>query len=299
MLKHLNAAPAFAARVVVVGAGGFVGSALIKRLTQSRASVAAVTRREVDLLAPDAAKALAAMLRPDDVVVTVAAQAPCKNAHMLADNMTMVAAMVEALAKARVAHVVNVSSDAVYADSSNPLTEDSVMAPDTLHGVMHLGRELAFRSEIKAPLVVVRPSLLYGASDPHNGYGPNRFRRLANAGDEITLFGKGEERRDHVFIDDVAELIARIIELRSVGSLNIATGEVHSFREIADLVIAQSPHNVAIKEAPRNGPMPHNGYRPFDIAACRSAFPDFGYTAIAAGVAKAQAQEFGAGNGGI
>jgi hypothetical protein len=27
--------------------------------------------------------------------------------------------------------------------------------------------------------------------DPHNGYGPNRFRRLAAAGQEIVLFGEG------------------------------------------------------------------------------------------------------------
>ncbi|HTV29264.1 MAG TPA: SDR family oxidoreductase [Xanthobacteraceae bacterium] len=299
MLKHLNAAPVFPARVVVIGAGGFIGGALIKRLAQGGVPVAALTRREVDLLTPEAAKTLAATLRPDDVVVAAAAQAPCKNARMLANNLVMAAAIVEALAISPVAHVVNVSSDAVYADSPNPLAENSLTAPDTLHGVMHLARELAFRSEVKTPLAIVRPTLLYGAADPHNGYGPNRFRRLANAGNDIVLFGKGEERRDHVFIDDLADLIARIIARRSIGLLNIATGNVHSFRDIADLVVAQSPRKVAIKETPRSGPMPHNGVRPFDVGACRSAFPDFNYTPIAAGAAEAQAQEFGTGNGGV
>jgi nucleoside-diphosphate-sugar epimerase len=37
--------------------------------------------------------------------------------------------------------------------------------------------------------------------DPHNGYGPNRFRRLAAGGEEIVLFGEGEERRDHVQVE--------------------------------------------------------------------------------------------------
>jgi nucleoside-diphosphate-sugar epimerase len=297
MLKHLNEAPLIPERVVVIGAG-FVGGALVKRLVQDGVPVAAVTRREVDLVASNAARNLAAGLRPNDVVVAAAAQAPCKNARMLADNMAMVAAMVDALASAPVSHVINVSSDAVYADSPNPLTEDSPTAPDTLHGVMHLARELAFRSEIKTPFATVRPSLLYGAADPHNGYGPNRFRRLANAGKEIILFGKGEERRDHVRIEDVAALIARMIAWRSVGTLNVATGSVHSFREIADLVVSKSPHKVPIRETARTGPMPHNGYRPFDNTACRLAFPDFVYTQIAVGVATAQEQEFGVRNAG-
>lgn len=296
MLRHLNSTPKLPPRVVVMGSAGFVGAALTKRLKASGGTtVVPLARHEVDLLAPDAAEKLAALLKPDDAFVAVAARAPCKNVPMLVDNMKMVAAMVEALAKSPVAHVVNISSDAVYADSPNPLAEDSVMAPDTLHGVMHLARELSFRSEIKAPLAMLRPSLLYGAADPHNGYGPNRFRRLANDGKDIVLFGEGEERRDHVLIDDVAELITRVLAFRSTGALNIATGTVHSFRDVAEMVVAKSGKRVAIKGSPRSGPMPHNGYRPFDNRATLAAFPDFAYTPIAAGLARAQRDQSGTG----
>jgi hypothetical protein len=34
--------------------------------------------------------------------------------------------------------------------------------------------------------------------------------------------------------------------------------------------------------------MPHNGYRPFDIAACRRAFPDFRYTPLEEGLRKSR-----------
>ena len=51
---------------------------------------------------------------------------------------------------------------------------------------------------------------------------------------------------------------------------------MHSFRDIAEQAVALSGKRSAIKGSPRSGPMPHNGYRPFDIAACRKAFPDFG-----------------------
>jgi len=52
--------------------------------------------------------------------------------------------------------------------------------------------------------------------------------------------------------------------------------------------VAASPRKVAIKGSVRTGPMPHNGYRPFDIAATRAAFPDFVYTLLAKGIAKSQ-----------
>lgn len=288
MLEHLNSTTVPPKRVVVMGAAGFVGGAVSSRLARDGVPVLALGRGELDLMARDAHERLAGYLAPDDAFVAVSARAPVKNAEMLVENMLMVRAMLRALALRPVAHVVNVSSDAIFFDSAEPLTEVSTAAPGSLHGVMHLARELMFRAEVKSPLAMVRPTLIYGAGDPHNGYGPNKFRRLAAKSEGIVLFGEGEERRDHVCVDDVAELIARVLFRRSTGSLNVATGEVHSFREIAEKVVSLSGKAVAIKGSPRSGPMPHNGYRAFDSAATRQAFPDFRYTSLDEGLARAQ-----------
>jgi len=278
MLTHLNPAPVAPRRVVVMGAGGFVGGAIVERLARDKVDVLALGRGDVDLLAPDAGVRLAGHLREGDAFVAVSALAPCKNSGMLVQNMTMAHAMVQALAASKPAHVVNIGSDAIYADSPGPLTESSCAAPDTLHGAMHLAREVMFRAEVKAPIAMLRPTLIHGANDPHNGYGPNRFRRLAAKGEDIVLFGEGEERRDHVFVDDVAELACRILGRRSTGALNAATGIVRSFAEIAHDAARLSGRGVAVKPSPRSGPMPHNGYRPFDVAAVHAAFPDFRFT---------------------
>ncbi len=90
------------------------------------------------------------------------------------------------------------------------------------------------------------------------------------------------------------KLIFRVLARRSVGTLNIATGETHSFRDIAERVVAAAPRQVAIKSSPRNGPMPHNGYRPFDIAACRSGIPRFQLTPDRRGDRQAQRDMAGA-----
>lgn len=272
----------------MIGAAGFVGGAVAARLGRQGATVLAVSRRDVDLLDADASKTLKALLRAGDAVVAAAARAPCKDMPMLIDNMIITRVILDAISAVEVSHVINVSSDAVYPDEPLPLTEQIPAAPTTLHGVMHLAREIAFSNTVKAPLAIVRPSLLYGAHDPHNGYGPNRFRRQANAGENIVLFGNGEERRDHVLIDDFAELVSRMLAHRSSGVLNIATGMVHSFRAIAEKAIDLAPRKVSINSRPRQGPMPHNGYRPFDIAAVRKAFPDFAYTTLIEGMTKVQ-----------
>jgi len=288
LLTHLNPTSKLPTRTVVIGAGGFVGGAIVARLQDQNANVLAVSRQDVDLLASNAAETLKALLRPDDAVVAAAARAPCKDMAMLIDNMVMTKAMLDAVTKVAVSHVINISSDAVYPDEPLPLTEKTPAAPTTFHGVMHLAREIAFSSELKAPLAILRPSLLYGAGDPHNGYGPNRFRRQANAGDDIALFGEGEERRAHVLIDDVSDLVVRVLACRSRGILNIATGTVHSFRDIAQKAVDLATSKVSISGRPRQGPMPHNGYRPFEIAAVSAAFPDFTYTPLFEGMAKAQ-----------
>jgi UDP-glucose 4-epimerase len=294
MLHHHNTTARRPARTVILGAGGFIGGAVLRKLGGPGDAVLGLGRKEIDLLDEHAADKLAKLLRADDALVVVSARAPCKNPAMMLENIRMMAAVCDGLAKQPVAHLVYVSSDAVYADGPLPLTETSPAAPTSLHGAMHLAREQMLLAAAGAtPLAILRPTLVYGAGDPHNGYGPNKFRRQANRGETIVLFGEGEERRDHVAVDDIAEIVGLALEHRSAGVLNIATGTVASFRVLADKAVALSPRKVEIKTSPRNGPMPHNGYRPFDPAATREAFPSFHYTAIDDGLARAQRQEFG------
>lgn len=283
MLEHSRNASSRPERVVVLGAGGFVGGAIVARLREDAVPVLALARAELDLLAADAGDKLAAMLKPSDALAVISARAPVKTPAMLEENISMMRAVCDALGKSPVDHIVYVSSDAVYADFDKPMTETFCAEPSSLHGAMHLAREIMLRSAAgKAPLAILRPTLIYGKGDPHNGYGPNQFRRKAARGEEIVLFGNGEERRDHVLVDDVAEIAVQTLYHRSAGVLNVATGEVISFRAIADQIAAMKP-GVEVRATSRNGPMPHNGYRAFDVAAIRAAFPAIAMTAPAEG----------------
>ncbi len=76
-------------------------------------------------------------------------------------------------------------------------------------------------------------------------------------------FVSGASQR--AMVDSGANVLA--LAHQSVGTLNIATGNVVSFRDAADMVVSHFDSPVAITGTPRSGPMPLNGYRPFDPAA--------------------------------
>ncbi len=289
MLKHLNPEPRPPARVVVLGAGGFIAGAVLRALQAKGIPVLGLGRPGLDLLVPVASGRLAALLRSDDALVFASARAPCKDSGMLRENLVMAEAVCTALKARPVAQVIYISSDAVYKDSPQPLDEGCCAEPGSLHGVMHLAREVALRAEFAGPLAIVRPTLVYGLEDPHNGYGPNRFRRLAAAGKEIVLFGEGEERRDHVDVEDVASLVCLIAQHRSQGVVNAVSGEVVSFRDLARFAASEFEPRVAVRGSARSGPMPHDGYRPLANLAALQAFPGFRFKSWREGLARVHA----------
>jgi UDP-glucose 4-epimerase len=285
-LTHRNAQPTKPKRAVVLGAGGMVGGSIVRELANSGIPTLALTRKEVDLLGSNGSDQLKSRLRGDDAAVFVSAVAPAKNVAQLMANLRMAEAALAAFATVPPGHLLYISSDAVYADDANPVTECSPIAPSTIHGMMHAARELMFRSEYRGPFAALRPTLIYGARDPHAGYGPNRFRRQAAKGEPITIFGDGEEKRDHVAVEDVARLAARILLHRSTGALNAVTGVATSFNDIAHIVARQFKPAAQVVSVPRPGPRPHLLHRFFDVTQCLKAFPDFHFEPLEHAIAR-------------
>jgi UDP-glucose 4-epimerase len=123
VLEHLSPVRKAPSRVVIIGAGGFVGGAIASQLAADKVPMLALTRKELDLLKPEASATLHRLLRAGDSVVFVSALAPTRNNAMLIDNLRMAEAVCTALATQPVAHLVYISSDAIYSDDANPVTE--------------------------------------------------------------------------------------------------------------------------------------------------------------------------------
>jgi nucleoside-diphosphate-sugar epimerase len=223
--------------------------------------------------------------QPGDVLVFASTITPDrgKDVRTLMRNLAMGEHVAEFLEKSACSHVVYVSSDAVYDDDANPVREASPCNPTSLHGVMHLARErmLAHATQkAKTPVLMLRSTLLYGANDTHNGYGPNRFIRAALRERAIKLFGEGEEKRDHLYVRDLSRLIGSCILHRSEGVLNAATGHSASFREVASLAV-EFCSGTRLECSPRATPITH---RHFDVTATMRAFPTMRFTPLRVGV---------------
>jgi UDP-glucose 4-epimerase len=263
--------PEFHARLVVLGATGFVGSHVVERATAAGWDVVAPSSRDVDLTDPAGRAALAALVRDGDTVVHAAAVVPSKNASDVSRNLLMTQALVDALAGVDVAQLVVVSSDAVYGSESGVVDEASPCTPDSLHGVMSLAREMVC-AEVSTPvLTLVRPAAIYGFGDTHNSYGPNRFARQALDSGEITVFGAGEATRDHVVIADVADVIIRAVASRQAGIINVASGQSISFSDLAGLVREAAPAGTRVVVA---GSESSPTFRTYDISGLVRRFPD-------------------------
>lgn len=281
-LHHRSPANTPSGRVGVVGSRGFVGSAVVAALRKRGADLEPVSSSDVDLLADGSTEALTRRLAGCDTVVLVSAIAPARELDTVAADLRMAAAFSDAVAGLEIDHVVAISSDAVYGDDQAVVSEADAPAPTSLHGAMHMTRELALRQRFGSALCVLRPTLLYGEDDPHDGYGPNRFLRAAAAGREIKLFGEGEEQRDHLLVDDLGALVTAVCGRRSVGTLNVATGRSASFREAAELCVRLTGSSSPIEGSPRQNPVTH---RHFDVAARLAAFPELAVSPLEEGLA--------------
>ncbi len=290
MIEHENSKPVSPTRVVLVGASGFVGQNLAMRLKQEGVEVLALASKDIDLCADDASEKLLAVLKPEDSLVILSALTPDKGRGVgtFARNIKMMENICLALVEKACAHVVYFSSDAVYPLGDSPISEGSAAAAPDLYGIMHRSRELMLLDSVKSPACILRPTLIFGAGDTHNSYGPNRFRRVAAADGKIGIGGEGEETRDHIYIDDVVALTNLVLKHKSKGILNVATGRSIDFGALASLVAAQFDGAVEVCPSPRGMPVTH---RSFDVTAIHKAFPGFQFTQLEEGIKRAHAAE--------
>jgi nucleoside-diphosphate-sugar epimerase len=277
---------------VVLGGTGFVGHDLLLRLSVLGVDAVGLSARDLDLTDASSAGRLQALVRGTDALVFAAALTPDKgkDSRALMRNLAMAETVCAALERAPCAHVVYISSDAVYADGHAPFTEETPCAPDSLYGLMHRTRELMVAQAARqagSPVLILRPCALYGAADTHNSYGPNRFLRSVLTDGRMALFGRGEEKRDHVAVGDFNRLLIQCLAQRSTGTLNVATGQAVSFADLADVVSGLWPSPVRVAVSERSAPVVH---RHFDTAALLRAFPAFTFTPLGDGL-RAMAKE--------
>lgn len=283
MISHHNQTSTKPSRVVLIGARGFIGAAVHQELDSQSIPILALSSNDIDLTETMASDLLASMIHPSDSVVMLSAITPDKGRDIatLMKNLTMMQTVCSALEKSACSHLIYFSSDAVYDSGESNVSEETPASPPDLYGVMHYAREIMARSLAETPVLVLRPTVVYGPDDTHNSYGPNRFRRAALNDKKIALFGGGEETRDHIYVGDVAKLTVRCLLQKTIGTLNVATGISTSFHHIAEIV-ANVITGVEVITTPRANPITHRHYIGTNMI---KAFPDFRFVKPEEGIA--------------
>ena len=266
-------------RVVILG-GGFISTSVFNYLKKKNKKVILFRKKKIDLSRIDQTKKLLKIINLNDTIFFSAALAPVKDKKMYDYNIKIANNFSKILKNLKLHKMIYLSSDAVYSDTKKKITEKSKTIPDSLHGMMHLKREKIFKKILKDKLIIIRPTLVYGPNDPHNGYGPNKFIRAAKRNSSLVLFGKGEEKRDHIYINDLKKIVYAIINKRSKGIYNLASGKVISFNKIAKIIKFLSKNNVKILYTPRKGSMPHGGFRAFDVSKIKRIYRNSTLTKI-------------------
>jgi UDP-glucose 4-epimerase len=271
-------------KVVVIGAGGFIGKNIASRLEREGIYVEKIYSANLNLVEPDSVNFLQEKFCGSAAVIMLACITPDKGrgAEVFLRNVAMAKNVVEALkTQAEIPHFIYFSSDAVYNFDSSLVSEKTLASPVDLYGAMHRSRELMFEEFCKDRLAVIRPTLVYGEGDTHNSYGPNRLRREAFRDGSITLFGEGEDTRSHVFIDDLVELTWLVLQKEFVGVLNAAPDVSVTYAELAKKVSACFQKPSIIKSKPRAAEPNH---RFFDATFCYESFPGFVFTPLEEGL---------------
>lgn len=164
----------------------------------------------------------------------------------------------------RVKRFVYISSSEIYGTAKTaPMTELHPARPLTVYGASKLAGEdyaLAFWHTHKMPVSIVRPFNTYGPREPHAGARAEvipRFILRLLRGQSPIVYGSGAQTRDFTFVDDTVEGIVRAGACDAlVGDIvNVAFGREVSIARIAELVAArlERPEISAENAEPRPG----------------------------------------------
>jgi dTDP-glucose 4,6-dehydratase len=269
-------------RVLVTGAGGFIGSHVVEQLVEAGAQVRAFVRynsrndwgrlqdispaalAEVDVYAGDLTnpEAVVGAVSGCDTIFHLGALIPIPYSYKhpreyLSANVEGTMNVLEAARRADVRRVVHVSSSEVYGTAQQiPIPETHPMHPQSPYAASKVAADqiaLSYFRSFALPVVVVRP---------FNTFGPRQSARAvipaivtqALARDHVEL-GALETTRDFLFVTDTAQGMIHSASAAGIEGeeLNLGTGEERSIRDVVadvgailgrELVVVESPNRL-------------------------------------------------------
>lgn len=250
------------ASVLVTGASGFIGGQMIRRLAGKcrrlvafacgTATLLDPALRDVEVILGDVSvpNQIEAALGDADVVIHLAGHSGARSsaqdpAFDLKTNVGGLISLLEAVRKRGTScRVVFPGSRLEYgAVSSLPVTEDAPKRPASPYGLHK------YTCEAYLDLYSRLYGISYAVARLTNPYGPwlvppvreynvlNKMIATAQANGTLTVYGKGEQIRDYLYIDDAVEALLLFAGLQDNIVANVGSGAGMTFREAAQSIV--------------------------------------------------------------
>jgi GDP-L-fucose synthase len=249
------------AKVMVAGARGMVGSALVRRLQAGGyLNILAPLRQELDLMNQTDVHAYLALHQPDYIFIAAAKVGGIQanntyRAEFLYQNLNVQNNLIHGAHLAGVQRLMFLGSSCIYPQlAPQPLKEDYLLTgaleptnePYAIAKIAGIKMCEAYNAQYGRQYISVMPTNLYGPNDNYDLNNshvlPALIRKAHEAkqrGDtQYVVWGSGTPMREFLYVNDLADACVYLLEKDYTGPLlNIGSGKDVTIRELAQTVM--------------------------------------------------------------
>jgi nucleoside-diphosphate-sugar epimerase len=227
-------------RLLVTGAAGFLGAAVVKCARERGLNVVATSRsgaghEHADFSQPMQVEALLDRVQPDAIVNCAAAvDFQSRELGPLFAVNTLAPALLGRWAAQSRAYLLQVSTTLVHGVRRTAIDPWTPVEPDTAYGHSKALAEGMIRASA-CSAGILRLGGIFGIEGPSHLY-LNQALRAAARGELPTLVGSGTARRNYIHVDDAAAAALALVEMRTEGTFTLGGAEVLTVGEMLQAV---------------------------------------------------------------